>query len=237
MKPGYRNIISTDLVPFRVKVKESDLFILAKENLYEEALNLLINLRKDIENYCLKNPLFLRSFVPLEYDREAPEVVKKMLEVSSIAGVGPMASVAGAIAEFVGLGLLNFSEEIIVENGGDVFIDTKSERVVAIYSGDSPFSLRIGIRLPSGRFGVATSSGKIGHSISLGRADSATVVATSSALADAFATALGNRVKHPSDIHDALKWLRGHKGYGVIGGVVIFGKNIGICGDVEVVRV
>ncbi|MGB9667637.1 MAG: UPF0280 family protein [Thermosulfidibacteraceae bacterium] len=236
MELSYRNLVRSDLTAFRVRIETSDLLILADRDLSKEASDYLLKIRESIKLYANENPIFLKSFVPISYDEGAPDIVKRMIEVAYLAGVGPMASVAGAIAEFVGSYLLNYSREVIVENGGDIFLDTSKERVVAIYAGNSPISGRIGLKLPPGRYGIATSSATIGHSVNLGIVDSATVISNSSALSDAFATALGNMVRHPVDIRNALKWLSSHKELGITGGVIVVGKNIGIWGDVEVVK-
>ena len=100
------------------------------------------------------------------------------------------------------------SEEIIIENGGDLLVFSREARVVAVYAGeDSPFSFRIGIKLPPGKkWGVATSSGIVGHSLSFGKADAVVVVAESSAVADAWATSLANRVQEKEDIKKVLKF-------------------------------
>ncbi len=232
----YRNLVKTDLVGFRVKIEESDLLILAEKDLSDVASDYLLKIRDEIKRYVRNNPLFLRSFLPLPMDELAPDVVKRMLEVSSLAGVGPMASIAGTIAEFVGDYLYNFSKEVIVENGGDIYINSTRERVVALYAGDSPISGKLAIKLPPGRYGIATSSATLGHSVNLGIVDMATVVSNSSSLSDAFATALGNRVGHPVDIKSALNWLSSFKNLGIIGGVVVVKGNVGIWGDMEVVR-
>ena len=113
-----------------------------------------------------------------------------MIRAGTVAGVGPMAAIAGAIAENVGRGLLEFADQVIVENGGDVFIKTRRPVTVGIYAGSSPLSMQIGMRLDSKKapLAVCTSSGTLGHSLSLGRADAVCAVADSCALADAAAT-------------------------------------------------
>jgi len=125
---------------------------------------------------------------------------------------------------------------VIVENGGDIFLQTKTPRVAAVYAGASPLSGKVGVRISRvGRpLGVCTSSGTVGHSLSFGRAEAAIVVAESAALADAAATALGNRVQTAEDIEPALVWLRGIKG--VLGGAVVVGEKLGAWGEVELVK-
>ncbi|MBP5165761.1 MAG: UPF0280 family protein [Oscillospiraceae bacterium] len=143
-----------------------------------------------------------------------------------------MAAVAGAVAEHVGRALSGLSEEVIVENGGDVFLIGRRERTVAIYAAESPLSGLLGVTvLPQGGMGVCTSSGTVGHSLSLGRADAAVVIARSCALADAAATRLGNLVRAPDDIEDALERICSVKD--VLGALVIIGDRMGAKGDVR----
>ena len=126
--------------------------------------------------------------MPLPEDPLAPPLLRTMLSAARLAGVGPMASVAGAIAQAVGAALKPHSSSIIVENGGDCYLDMDEETTVGIYAGPrSPFSGKIGIRLTADVFplGICTSSGTVGHSLSFGKADAVTVTARDAALADA----------------------------------------------------
>jgi ApbE superfamily uncharacterized protein (UPF0280 family) len=163
----------------------------------------------------------------------APEIVLDRTDAARICDVGPMAAVAGAVAERVGRELLAETGEVLVENGGDIFIYTMLPRVAAIFAGESPFSGKLGIRIKqlSQPIGLCTSSGTVGPSLSFGKADAAIVLANSAALADAAATALGNRVQEPGDIERALELLEMIPG--VLGGAVIMGEHLGAWGEVE----
>ncbi len=231
----YRAITSCrDLFPFRIKIEESDLLIMAKKDLKKQAEDVLIKTREKLKNYIKKHPEFMYSFSPVKVEEDAPCIVKLMAQASAVAGVGPMASVAGAIAEIVGKKLKEESEEVIVENGGDIFLSTSKERKILIFAGYSPLSRKLAVVIPPGTYGVATSSGKIGHSISFGKADAATVIAESSALADAFATALGNKIKGKEDIEKALEWISSFNTHGIIGAIVILDKYAGFWGNIKV---
>ena len=145
-----------------------------------------------------------------------------------------MAAVAGALAEYVGRGLMPDSRAgVMVENGGDIFIASPVDVVVGLFAGSSELSMQLGLRIPGDRtpVGVCTSSGTIGHSLSFGVADAATVVADNTALADAAATGLGNRVTRQGRIETALEWAMTIPG--IRGAVVIRGKQIGFLGDLE----
>jgi len=151
------------------------------------------------------------------------------------AGVGPMAAVAGGIAGMVGKNLLKYTDEIIVENGGDVFVRTNVPVTIGIFAGDSPLSMRLGLAVASADhpMAVCTSSGTIGHSMSMGRADAVCVVAESCPLADAAATSIGNHVNSKADIQDAIDF--GNKIDGISGIVIIKNDGIGMWGDLDVV--
>jgi ApbE superfamily uncharacterized protein (UPF0280 family) len=230
----YRHWIEgKDLVPFTVTVKETDLYIRATSNLQRKARRLVLKYRRQLEQYIEQNPDFLTSLKPLSVPERAPRIVRDMIEAGRKAGVGPMAAVAGAIAECVGKELLDFSPEIIVENGGDIFLKILSKRVVGIFAGDSPLTGKIGLEInpQDTPLGVCTSSGTVGHSLSFGKADAVVVVAASASLADAAATAIGNRVSRPDDINGAIEF--GQSIGGLKGILIIAGKNIGAWGDVK----
>ena len=124
-------------------------------------------------------------------------LVKEMIRVSTLANVGPMAAVAGAMAEFVSKDLLKISKQVIVENGGDIYLATSRERTIGIYAGTSPLSMKLGITISpeDSPLGVCTSSGTVGPSLSFGKADAVCILSKSAALADAAATAVGNVVR------------------------------------------
>ncbi len=187
------------LVPFRVVYKESDLQVLATRDLSSEVLKILKRERAPLEEYIRTHPEFLHALRPVKVSPEAPEIVREMAAAGRQAGTGPMAAVAGALAERVGRCLLEegLSPEVVVENGGDIFLALQREATVALWAGKSPLSGKIGLKIGPELMplGVCTSSATIGHSLSLGCADALCVLAPSAALADALATALGNLVK------------------------------------------
>lgn len=232
----YRNLINArGLVPYRVVVKETDLMVYTATRLIDETKELVLEQRGYVEAFIKSHPDFAGTLLPWQFDGPAPAIVVDMIEAGSNAGVGPMAAVAGAVAEQVGLGLLNLTDQVIVENGGDIFIKTNSTLTVGIFAGSSPLSLRIGIRLSdsSKPQAVCTSSGTIGHSLSLGKADAVCVVADSCSIADAAATSIGNLVDSPADIDEAIGV--GRKMDGLTGAVVIADDKVGMWGDLEIV--
>ncbi len=223
------------LESFRVHVRQTDLLVSAEGHLEKEAIALVYQGRLQIENYIGSNPSFATTLVPWPSDPAAPGLVAEMISAAQRMDVGPMAAVAGALAEYVGRGLLCRSRQVIVENGGDVFIKAENPVTASLFAGDSPLSLRIGIRIPPGStpIGVCCSSGRIGHSLSRGTADAACIISRSTALADAAATALGNLVTGPMDLKRAAEAMSGLEG--LEGGVVIAGGRMAAWGDVELV--
>jgi len=221
---------------FEVKVQETDLLITADQDLTTEAWDAACQARDRIQEYAEAHPGFYESLAPLPADPEAHQIVRQMLEAGEAVGVGPMAAVAGAVAESVGRALLRYTNEIVVENGGDIFLCGMAEASVGIYAGASPLSEKVGlrVRVPEGGLGVCCSSGTVGPSLSFGHADAAVVVGMPAALADAAATAVGNLLKGKEDVEAALE--RGMGIEGVRGIVVIIGDTLGAKGDLELFR-
>ncbi|MFA6548499.1 MAG: UPF0280 family protein [Candidatus Margulisiibacteriota bacterium] len=232
----YRNYVKAEnLVKFEIIEKETDLLILAESNLYEKALEATIKYRTDIEKQIALNPQFATSFAPLRPSLKAPPIIKDMCSATRKVGVGPMAAVAGAVAEFVGRDLLPFTGEIIVENGGDIFMKINQTRTVGIFAGSSPFSEKVGLEIePRARpFSVCCSSGTVGPSFSFGKADAVIIIASNASLADAAATVVGNAVKEVSDIEQGLNVAK--KIRGLDGVLIIKGDQMGALGKIKLV--
>ncbi len=226
---------SNGLVSFDVVVKETDLHVQAKRSLKRKALKSVMDHRAVLEDYVRRHPEFLTALEPVTVGENAPEIVKAMAGAAAAAGVGPMAAVAGAMAEYVGRELLRFSAEIVVENGGDIFLKTRQTRLIGVYAGESVFTGRIALEIQPEEtpLGVCTSSGTVGHSLSFGKADACIVLASSTALADAAATAIGNLILEASHIPLGISFAKDIKG---IGGVVLIKDDrIGIWGNVSIV--
>lgn len=225
-----------DLVSFSVVVKETDLFIQARSNLTKKALEVVSKQRALLEGYIARHPRFATTLEPFPVGDDAPHIVKEMSEAAEKVGVGPMAAVAGALAEFVGKELLEFSPEVIVENGGDIFLKNLNSKLVGIYTGKPPYSGEIALRIEPGETpkGVCTSSGTVGHSLSFGKADATIVISPSTPLADAAATAIGNLVVEGEDIDRGIEFARGIEG--LSGVAIIKGDRMALWGQIEIVR-
>jgi len=231
----YRHRVKgNDLIPFNIVEKETDLYIRASKNLKRKAYKLVLKYRSMLEKYIERNPSFLTSLKPMPVTEDAPHIVKAMSESAERAGVGPMAAVAGAIAEFVGNELSTYSPEVIVENGGDIYLKSLTKRIVGVYAGKSPLSDKIGLEINAEDtpLGICTSSGTVGHSLSYGEADAVVVLSGSATLADAAATAIGNLITHPSDIPRGIEFAEGVGG--LKGVVIIKDDRLGLWGEVKI---
>ncbi len=233
---------SLRLTSFSVKVKETDLFIAVNSASYRDDLpqrleQLVWNQRRTLETYLTANPHLVSALEPCFLDNNPPEILRVMAYAANRAGVGPMAAVAGAFAEAVGHYLQEFSPEVIVENGGDIFIKALEPVNVGIYAGKSPLSGKLALKVDPCRtpLGVCTSSGTVGPSLSLGQADAAIVQAPSTSLADAAATALGNKVSNAKDFEPALEYARTIKG--VTGVLLVYKDKIAVWGDIELITI
>jgi ApbE superfamily uncharacterized protein (UPF0280 family) len=196
------------------------------------ALDELVSNYGQLINYINVNPLFMSSYSPVDVADDVPAIVSVMAEASSACNVGPMAAVAGSFAQVVGQRMkLEGASDVIVENGGDIYLALGTYATVAISAGPSALSERLALRVKPSETpcGICTSSSSVGPSISLGAADSVTVVATSSALADASATALGNMVKCSRDVKGALKFA--DRLPGITGVIIIIGDTMGLSGN------
>lgn len=231
-----RKVRTRGLVSFNVAVKETDLWVSAARDLADATRDLIFDCRHQIETYIRSHPDFVSSLAPYDHDSYAPPLVKEMIEATGRVGVGPMASVAGAIAQHVGRGLLELSDQVIVENGGDIYLNAKRPLTVAVFAGTSPLSEKFGLKIPAARMplGVCSSSGTVGHSLSLGAADAVCLLSRSTALADGAATALGNRIKKKRDLSLAAEWTR--EVQGILGGLIILGESMASWGAIELVE-
>jgi uncharacterized protein len=234
----YRNITKpNDLLCYEVKFKETDLWCCTKTDLKNVIEDRVFYYRHQLEEYIMGRPVFRESLVPVRDDPFAPAIVREMISASARVGVGPMATVAGAIAEFLGRDISPLTDEHIIENGGDISIKTLHERMILVYANKSPFSQKLAIKLKGNDkpYGVCTSSATVGPSLSLGKADAVCIVADSALIADGLATCIGNSVKSKDDVAVAIE--KGKTFAGVIGMLIIVGETLGIWGDLQITRV
>lgn len=211
---------------------ESDLDLYVTHGI-EGAKEALSTCRSCLTDHLQTEPNFQESLTPLAPQPQDPPLILKMKAAAALAGVGPMAAVAGAVAETVGLQLKSTNPDVIVENGGDLYLDLIHERRVLIYAGTSPLSGRLALHiLPEDTpLGICTSSGRFGHSLSFGQADAVVILSPSAALADAIATAAANRIHTPEDLNTAVEFAAQIPG--VTGALAILDHHLALWGDLN----
>lgn len=215
--------------------KESDILVAADRAIDRGLLeNILKNYYSEIEEYIKENPNFLTSLSPIEQDETAPSIVKDMIDCSSVTGIGPFASVAGAVALYIGKEILKYSDEVIVENGGDIFLKINEDKRVGVYLGErfETNTVILRVRKRNYSFGIASSSAYLGHSLNFGRADLVTVIAKDAILADGFATALSNQVKSKNDVEDVIKRAKDNSFLEAL--LIAFEGKLFIWGNIEI---
>ena len=235
-----RSFRQDDLFHFQVVVRQTDLDIGIRRERFTPGLARRVEetvreQRALLEKYIEDDPIFLSSLSPVELKSGAPPIAVEMAGAARAAGVGPMAAVAGAFAEYTGRFLTRLSKDIIVENGGDIYIRSTRTRRIGIFAGTSPLSNRIAleIRPKDTPLGICTSSGTVGPSFSFGKADAAVILSPSATLADAVATAAGNLVHDAGDVQKAAEFAVGIRG--VTGAVIIKDDRLAACGKLKLV--
>jgi len=176
--------------------KETNCTIIAdNERAVKTAISSIKHHRKKLEEYIRTHPKFLYSLCPVPVN-EAPQVVRLMADAAEKANVGPMAAVAGVLADLAVKDMTCVGSEVaVIENGGEVSAVSDRPINIALSAGDSPLSRTFGFRLKDFPIGVATSSGLYSHALSFGEAEAVTIFSINAGLADAVATAVGNLIK------------------------------------------
>ena len=229
-------------------IQETDLWIgvdpaaasrIGMDRILRTARTTVTRLRHELSTYLASHPAYGRSLTPVIPAHNAPGIARAMAEASAKSGTGPMSAVAGAFSQAVGLAILGLDGEpieVVVENGGDIFVSAQQPLTVFVEAGESSLSGSIGVRIPGGprsSFGICTSSGTVGHSLSLGLADAVMIVCEDTLLADAYATAFANLVKVPDDVAGVIAQVR--QVPEILSCIILAGGQVGMCGDLEIV--
>ena len=235
---SYRSLEDQDLKSFRVVIRETDLLIRVDAESYREGLaaqveKVVFQGRLQLEDYIQRDPTFRTTLKPYLVPAGAPVIVRRLVQAANPAHVGPMAAVAGVFAELAGSFLKGHCQEVIVENGGDIYLLSTIPRRVAVLAGDSPFSRRIALEVPSRLTpcGICTSSRSVGPSLSLGKADAAVILAENAPLADAVATATANHVQNKEDVHKAVDFAAAISG--VLGILIVKDDVLAVWGQAK----
>ncbi|MBD3338482.1 MAG: UPF0280 family protein [Candidatus Lokiarchaeota archaeon] len=197
----------------RFTEKESDITIVSDSVIaIKKAIDTFYSERKLLEDYVAKHKNFLKSFKPVKIDTNF-KIINLMERYSRLCEVGPMATVAGALADLMVKSMKdeeklkeNAAKVALVENGGEIFIDSEEELTIALYAGNNNLNLNLGFLIEkwNNPIGIATSSGTVGHAFSFGDADAVTIFAENATLADGAATKIANLVKG-NDIEKSIK--------------------------------
>ncbi len=239
----YRNNLKSErFIHFQVSYKETDLLIAIdkpsfNKDIPEFILKKIYYYRDILNDYFKVNLNFKESFSPISNDFNAHDFIQQMINATAIADIGPMGSVAGAFSQYIGKDVKNkfLVKEIIIENGGDIYLDIKEETIISIYAGNSVLSQKIGIKIMPdySPLGICTSAGTVGHSISFGKADAVVIGCKNTLIADSFATKYGNYVKTEDDINNVIEMINNNSQF--FCGAIIKNDKIGLCGKFDFV--
>jgi ApbE superfamily uncharacterized protein (UPF0280 family) len=232
--------MTSNLFKENFTLKETQCTIISdKQKAIQIAIESIKRNRQELEIYTRANPKFLHTLKPIS-PPEKPLVAKMMAQAAQKADVGPMAAVAGAIADLAVTEMTNAGCEVaVVEDGGEISALSNTPVSVAVAVGNEPLSKRFGFRLTYFPIGIATSSGRFSHALSFGDAEAATVFCKSATLADAAATAVGNVVKG-DDTEAAIKAgiNKGLSIEGVEGVFIIYRGEVGTVGKIpEIIKI
>lgn len=223
---------------FTVTVKETDLWIAVDEEAVTDSLAAEIEQytwqeRRALEKYIQEDPYFTKTLEPFLVSPTAPSIALEMARAGNLARVGPMAAVAGAFAQRIGMEILRYCRQVIVENGGDIFLRCDKPLSIGVFAGNSPFSQQVALRIKPREAprGICTSSGRVGPSFSRGEADAAVVMAKDALLADAVATETANRVQREKGLDKALEFARQIPG--IEGVLIIQDDRLAAWGDIQ----
>lgn len=222
------------------QLKESQCTVIAdKPEGIKTAKNSIKHHRHNLEEYIKANSNFFHTLKPVLSPNE-PLVAKLMAEAAEKANVGPMAAVAGVLADLAAKDMTAAGCEVaVVENGGEISAVSETSIDVAVAAGDEPLSRRFGFRLTGFPIGVATSSGRFSHAFSFGDAEVATVFCKNAGLADAAATAVCNVVKG-DDCREAIQ-IGINKALsiqGVEGVLIVYKEFTGTAGKIpEIIKI
>ncbi|NLW81295.1 MAG: UPF0280 family protein [Desulfovibrionales bacterium] len=231
---SYRAAQQPDLISFQIVIEQTDLWVAARRDLSVLVADEVRLLRAQIQAYATIHPEFIPALSPLTADPRAPEVIQRMCRAAQLTGVGPMAAVAGTIAQLVAEKFQNQSPDILVENGGDTYLCSTRDRHIGILSVPGE-GLRLCVPVQAREFpcSFCASSAKIGHSLSFGNADLVVTRSRDAALADAAATALANLLKNAAAMDRVLALAQQWEATGLDGVFAQCEGRVGVWGRMQ----
>ena len=216
---------------FGLSYRESILTVVCDDGLRDAAFDAMMEARYSVESKIAEDPFFGITYDPYPASPGDDELVRRMCDASAIAGVGPMAGVAGAVAVHIAERLVESgSSYAVVENGGDIAFYSPEPRLVGIFA-DHPVFRDLAFSVSSDRIiGICSSSRTVGPSVSFGTSSISTVFSDDVILADCCATALGNLVRDEASIQGAVEDIGSRAG--VRGCMACCGDKVAMFGDI-----
>ncbi len=233
----YRNRVKyKEKYNWRIIYKYSDLLVSCDRNIIPKLERLIKEIYHLLGSCIKENPSFQKSLSPLKIKPEYPPVIKKMCQKAAIFNVGPMATVAGAVCDYLASGLDRYCSRLIIENGGDVFIKTNKDIKVGVYLKNKHFEDKIYLKIKAvgTPCGLCSSSGSFGHSLSMGSSDLVVVMAKSTISADGAATSIANNIRDPEDISKTISSYKNIKD--IKGILIVKDDRLGVWGNIEFIN-
>jgi len=215
---------------FNVQVQDIVLRVNAPPDFFEECRAAALSMWEQVSAYSARNPHFRSSKRPVEVPDEAPPVIREMAAAARAAGVGPVFTIQGALADHVGRYLGRSLSDVLVSGGGDYYIKSRKRMKLLVHRDASGDELGVIVDPKSGTHGVSTALGR--GQLPAPTVDGLAVLGRSCTIADAAAAAAMAILSRPGSFKAALDYLRGIDG--VHGAMIIKGENIGVAGGVEV---
>lgn len=235
---SYRSRAHADLQAFQIVIEETDLWIAAQQDLSTPIAAYVRQLRGQIQAQGAIFPDFLTTLVPWETTAHAPAIIQRMTAAAKLVHVGPMAAVAGVIAQMVVEKFSCQSPNLLVENGGDIYISSTSHRYIGILNiPDQKLKLAVPVQAHEFPCAFCASSAKIGQALSFGNADLVVVRSKDGALADAAATALANMLHKAQDMDLVLAQGKKWQTLGIDGLFAQCQGKIGLWGQMELATI
>ena len=227
---------SDSLGSFDVSVGNLQLRISAAENLRDEARIVALKHWEQLEAYIAGHSTFKTSFVPMPVGPGAPAVVRSMGAAAEAAGVGPMLTLPGAMAEAVARDLSQHARNVVVSTEGDTFAMHHRAQTFVVEPAMGAGRPGIAVRIAAGRpFAFYASAGRSRINPGIGHARVVAVLAEHGAVADAAASAIGLAMHLPTHVDRALEAARRLVVCGMRGVVILAGSQIGVWGEMEIV--
>lgn len=231
---AYRASQQPDLVSFQIVIEETDLWVAARQDLSAPMADLVRRLRGQIRSYADVHPDFITTLVPMKPADKAPEIVRRMCCAGGLVGVGPMAAVAGTVAQMVAEEFNGISPDLLIENGGDTYLFSTCDRHIGILSvPGEDMRLCVPVRADEFPCSFCASSATIGHSLSFGKADLVVTRSRDASLADAAATALANALTGAQAMDAVLARAEAWKDCGLDGVFTQCEGRVGVWGKME----